>query len=129
MSYIKRFSEWFRIKPHLDNLQQSPHFSPREVWSCHWGVNVGFELDGKQGDFLRPVLILKKLSRNTFIGIPLTSQLKEGSWYHPSMVRGREGRYILAQVRVIDAKRLHHRIERIDPEVFNTVRQAFKDFI
>ena len=36
------------------------------------GKNIGYETLGKQELFLRPVLVYKKLSKSTFVGIPLT---------------------------------------------------------
>ena len=45
------------------------------------GENVGIEINGKGKRFLRPVLILKKLSKNGFLGVPLTSQEHKGNWY------------------------------------------------
>jgi hypothetical protein len=76
MAFVKNFADWFRLKPVLDNAEDLNRvlFQEREVWNCHWGANIGFEIDGKNRDFLRPALVFKKLSHNTFIGIPLTSK-------------------------------------------------------
>jgi mRNA interferase MazF len=127
--FIKNFGNWFKLKPKLNELKQVPHFSDREIWNCHLGVNIGFEIDGKKSSFLRPVLVLKKLSAQTFIGIPLTTKLKEGSWYYPSFVNEKEGRYIFSQIRTIDSKRLFNRIERIDTIEFKKIKAGLLDFL
>jgi len=129
VEFVKRFKKWFQQKPEIDNLNLRPFIKERDVWNCHWGCNVGFELDGKNDKFLRPVLILKKISQNTFIGIPLTTKLKNGSWYIKSTVQKTEGRYIIAQVRMIDAKRLYNKIERVPVIEFDTVVDGFVRFI
>ena len=129
MSFLKNFIDWFKLKPKLDKLTSYPHFSEREIWNCHLGVNIGFEVDGKNKDFIRPVLVLKKLSREVFIGIPLTTKLKNGSWYYPSFVQNIEGRFIFSQIKTIDARRLYNRIERLDATEFQNIKQAFIGFI
>jgi mRNA interferase MazF len=128
-TFFKNFADWFKIKPRLDILPQRPLFQEREVWNCHFGVNVGFELDGKHNAFIRPVLIFKKLTHNTFLGIPLTSKLKNGSWYVKSTVQRKEGRYVISQIKMIDSKRLYNKIERIPDEEFTNLKQKFIEFI
>ena len=127
--FLKNFLDWFSLKPKINNLSKSPFFSEREVWYCHFGVNVGFEIDGKKSQFLRAVLVFKKLSKEMFIGIPLTSKTKNGSWYYPSFVSQKNGSYIFSQVKTIDSRRLFSRIERIDTEEFEKVKVAFLDFL
>lgn len=127
--FIKTFLQWFQVKPKLDERTRVPSFSEREVWMCYWGVNVGFELDGKNEEALRPIIVFKKLSHETCLAIPLSTGMKEGSWYSPSFIQGTEGRYCLNQIRMIDRKRLKYRVERIDQNDFNQLKQDFKQFM
>lgn len=129
MSFIKNFLDWFSLKPKLDRLEQRPLFQEREVWNCHWGSNIGFELDGKNDKFIRPILVLKKLTHNTFLGIPLTTKLKNGTWYVKSTVKNKEGRYIISQIRMVDSKRLYNKIEQIPDEEFFKVKTRFINFM
>jgi len=125
MSFIKNFLDWFRLKPHLDEHKQRPLFQEREVWNCHFGVNIGFEIDGKKSDTLRPAIVFKKLSKNTLLIIPLTKTVKNGSWYSPSFVQNKEGSYCLNQIKMIDSKRLKYKIERISDDDFEKLKQDF----
>jgi len=75
MQFFKNFLDWFILKPKVDNLDQRPLFQEREVWDCYWGVNIGFELDGKNDKFIRPVLVLKKLTHNTFLGLVISQNI------------------------------------------------------
>lgn len=127
--FFKNFLQWFQIKPVIHEKKGAPSFSEREVWMCHFGVNIGFELDGKKDELLRPVLVVKKLSHETFLAIPLSTGKKEGTWYSPSFVQNREGRYCLNQIRMIDRKRLKYRIERIDESDFEKVKKDFLTFL
>ena len=129
MYFFKNFLDWFSLKPKIDKLPQRPLFQEREVWNCHFGVNIGFELDGKNEKLIRPVLILKKLTHNTFLGIPLTSKLKNGTWYVKSTVQKKEGRYIISQIKMFDSKRLYNKVERIPDEEFYRVKTRFINFM
>jgi mRNA-degrading endonuclease toxin of MazEF toxin-antitoxin module len=128
-NFIKNFLDWFKLKPRINNLKISPNFSQREIWYCHFGKNIGFEIDGKKSQFLRGVLVFKKLSKETFIGIPLTLKPKQGSWYYPSFVDNKNGSYIFSQVKTIDSERLFSRIERIDTKEFDKIKTTFLQFL
>ncbi|MYE38514.1 MAG: type II toxin-antitoxin system PemK/MazF family toxin [Candidatus Spechtbacteria bacterium SB0662_bin_43] len=70
------FSVWHRQKKTLQS-RRSVIFKEREIWWCSVGINVGYEVDGKGQDFARPVLVLKKVSNENFIGLPITSVKKD----------------------------------------------------
>ena len=36
---------------------------------------------GKGAKFTRPILVFQKFTGNSFLGLPMTKQEKEGSWY------------------------------------------------
>lgn len=127
--FIKSFASWFAIKPKLDNFKQRPLFQEREVWMCHFGSNIGFEIDGKKQESLRPAIVFKKLSKFTLLVIPLTSKLKNGTWYSPSKVKNREGRFCLNQIRMIDSKRLKYWVEQIDTNDFAKLKLDFQKML
>jgi len=126
-SFIKNFVEWFQKKPIIDNKEDRLRFKEREVWYIHFGTNIGFELDGKE-EFLRPCLVIKKLSNETLYVIPLTSKKKNGTWYFPSNVGETEGRYIFSQMRSIDSKRLKYYVETVSKKEFSTIKTSFISF-
>jgi PemK-like, MazF-like toxin of type II toxin-antitoxin system len=127
MNFIKNFLDWFTLKPKLEDKFERLKFKEREIWYLHFGANIGFEIDGK-AEYLRPCLIIKKISNETFFAIPLTSKLKNGSWYHPSLIKGKEGRYIFSQMRILDAKRLNYFVETINKEEFENIKVKFIEF-
>jgi mRNA interferase MazF len=133
--YQKDFNSWSQTKPVLHSKLTVPPIAEREIWWCSIGINIGNEMDGKNGDtkqkkqFTRPVLILKKLGRQTFIGLPLTTKLKDGTWYYPINVNEKEGRVIFSQIRMFDCKRLQRKIEKLSESEFSKVKKAFVKFI
>lgn len=126
---MKNFSNWFALKPRLDDSEITRLINEREVWWCSMGVNVGHEMDGKSTKASRPVLILRKLSKNFFIGLPLTSKDKFGTWYVPITLKHKTSRVILSQVRVFDSRRLTSKIGQLDKNDFYEVKKQFISLI
>ena len=64
-----------------------------------------------------------------FLGIPLTSKIKKGSWYVKSTVQNKEGSCVISQIKMIDSKRLCNKIERTTNEDFSIVKKSFINFM
>lgn len=65
-------------KEHIESKQHNPpFFKERDIWWCAVGENVGTEVCGKGKNFSRPVLVLKRLSRRNFFGLPMTTKSKK----------------------------------------------------
>lgn len=121
----KRFGEWIDLKEGLHTTARTPKLKEGDIWWCSIGENIGVEINGKSKLFSRPVLVLKKLSRFGFLGVPLTSQPHEGSWYASFIFQNRRQVAVLAQVRTISVSRLHNRIGMIPDSDLGRVREAF----
>jgi len=128
----KRFDEWNEVKKETDSLM-APIFKEREVYYMRLGDNVGHEQNGKWHKFVRPVIILKRLSRDMFIGIPLSSQIKSGSFYH-TVTFSKNGietinNAIVAQIRLFSARRLLNKIGMIHKDEFNELKKNVADLL
>lgn len=126
----KDFERWNDEKKKLNDRRDAPFYHQREIWWCAIGTNVGFEQDGTGEHHDRPVLILKALSAQTCLAIPLTTSAHQ----HPlrpviGPVDGKEARALLSQIRVIDAKRLLRKIGYLDKERFEVIRKATRDML
>ena len=127
MDTIKRFLEWIKLKEKLHtNKHKPPLFKEGEIWWCSLGENIGSEINGKSGLFSRPVLIFKKLSRSTFMGIPTSSQDRKGSCYVQISLGNIKSVVILSQARLLDYKRLSSKIGELDLGEMGNVRHKFK---
>ena len=120
----KHFAEWIKLKGHLHYAGRVRTFKEGEIWWCSIGENVGVEINGKGSQFTRPVLILKKLSRLSFIGVPLTSQLHEGTWYEHFIFKDKEQVAVLAQIRNISVSRLINRMGTLPNSDFVKVKRS-----
>lgn len=125
---IKRFLEWIKLKEKLHNNKHTPPlFKEGEIWWCSLGENIGSEINGKSNLFSRPVLIFKKLSKSTFLGLPTSSQDRKGSWYVQITLGSVKSVVILSQARLLDYKRLSSKIAELDIGEMSNVRDRFKN--
>lgn len=127
---IKDFDTWNENKKLIHTKNENKLYHNREIWWCSLGVNVGFEQDGDDIKHERPILILKGLSRNTCLVIPLTTSLNRHKMrIYLGLVDGKQASALLSQIRVIDTKRLINRIAIIDQKLFEDIRKATKDLL
>ena len=121
----KDFQRWTTKKEVLNDTKGTALFHEREVWWCALGANIGFEQDGGQEDFERPVVILKKFNLDACLIVPITGRPKVGKYYFPvGRIEDREAVAVLSQVRFIDRKRLENKICTLDENVFRSLVQS-----
>ena len=124
---MKQFDDWNRQKQGIHDSEQHVFFHEREIWFCKLGVNVGFEQDGKGKDFLRPIIIIRKINNKVFYGVPLTSIEKEGKYYFKiSDFNNRKNWAILTQMKLYDSKRLEYKIGVLNKIEFEELKKAIK---
>ena len=123
----KHFDEWMELKENLHHNSKTPKFSEGDVFWCGMGENVGVEINGKSSMFSRPVIVFRKLSRYGFMGIPLTSQCHDGSWYVRFRFRNSDEHAVLSQARTFSVSRLYTKMGQIDENDFSKIKKAFHE--
>ena len=97
------------------------------MWWCAVGVNIGVEIDGKNHDFERPVLIVKRFNDLMFWGIPLTSQSKA----YPTVIEVKHNLGSsfanLAQLRLFSTKRVLRKVGMVSELTFADVCVSLRD--
>ena len=121
----KHFSEWIDLKSNLHFAGNYPPVKEGQIWWCAVGENIGVEINGKNEAFSRPVLVMKKLSRYGFMGIPLTSQEHEGSWYVHFEFKNKMQYAALAQARVFSVARLYTKMGMVPNSDLQIVKDGF----
>jgi hypothetical protein len=104
----KVFDRWSNKKIKLNGTSPAHSFKEREIWFCYLGLNIGHEQDGDVEKFLRPVLILKKSSNETFFGIPLTRTPRFGKEFFTVIDDPGVSIALLSQGRTLDSRRLFY---------------------
>lgn len=121
----KDFDVWNEKKKEVNNRTDQTLFHEREIWWCSLGLNIGFEQDGKHDNFERPVLILRKWSKNTFVGLPLTTTLKTGSYFFDLFVNNENSVALLSQSRTLDKRRLLRKMGTFSRAKFGELRESY----
>lgn len=130
MEYIKNFDNWNKKKKLLDEATvQPPYFKEKEIWWLSIGVNVGFEEDGKDSNFVRPVLVIKKFNRNIFLGIPLSTKIKNNIYYVKITHQNKNISAMISQIKTFSSKRILNKIGALDNEDFDLVMGKIKELI
>ncbi len=129
--YIKDFDSWNILKK-TTNSKIPPDgffFLERELWWASIGVNIGDEIDGKNNNFERPILVLKKFNENSLIALPITSTKKDNGHFIQIRYKGIVATVSVLQIRFMSASRLLRIISRIDEGDFIMVKKKVIDMI
>lgn len=129
-NFSKDFDKWNELKKKLHTREERILFHEREIWWCSLGVNIGFEENGKNEMFERPVLVLRKFNKYVLWVLPLTRSRKEGDfYYHIAQGNEDDSVVILSQIRLISSKRLLRRMRTIKENEFKNIRDKVKIFL
>lgn len=128
----KDFDVWNSKKKKIDLKDISNVFyKEKDIWWCHLGTNVGYEQDGKNEEFRRPVLVFKKFNAETFWAIPLTSKVKRGKYYFNFKIVNSqiENTANLSQIRLLDSKRLIDKMGYMEEVDYLEIKERIKRII
>jgi mRNA-degrading endonuclease toxin of MazEF toxin-antitoxin module len=127
---MKQFDKWNEVKKRTDAKDITAHFREREIYWANIGENIGFEQNGKGRDFIRPLLVFRKYSNNLFLGIPLSTTIREGSFFFNfRFLENKESCALLVQAKTFDAKRLDRKIGTIKQSDFQLLELKMKELI
>lgn len=119
----KDFDKWNKEKKVVDKkaTNRDLFFYPREIWWCSTGLNIGVEADGKNENFERPVLIIKKFNADMIWVLPLTTKEKQNKYYYKLKHEDIKSWVILSQIKTISTKRLLRKTGSISESDFEGV--------
>lgn len=127
---FEKFLNWAKLKFNIHIGPDVPfYFREREIWWASLGANIGYEEEGKNDNFERPILILKKFNRFMLWGVPLTSKNKTSRYYYQFEYKGKKFSAILSQLRVISSKRLLRKVWTLSEPDFNGVKDGIKKLL
>jgi len=99
------------------------------VWWCSLGINIGVESDGKNDNFERPVLIVKKFNADMIWIVPLTSRKHNNEYYRKVDHEFGPSWECLTQLRVVSTKRLLRKIGMTIQTDFQAVLTSLSEYI
>lgn len=118
----KDFDKWNNKKKYIEaHRKDRIFFNERDIWWCSVGKNIGYEENGKNEFFERPVLIIKKFNNSLAWVLPMTSKFKMSPYYFKLNNDQTTDSILLSQLRVISVKRFSRFMKRISPYEFAEV--------
>lgn len=130
MEKLKRIIEWTKIKVRIESRGDTRfYFHEREIWWASLGSNIGFEQDGKNTNFERPVLVIKKFNRSMLWALPLTGREKTGVYYYTFEIDNNKYTVIIPQLRLISSQRLIRKIRKVPKDSYIEVVNKIKSFL
>ena len=128
---MKQYDKWNEVKKDIEIQSSIFTFKVREIYWLKVGQNIGYEVYGKGEEFLRPVLIFRKFSKESFLGIPLTSALKNDMFHFEftPINKSKTNYAMLSQVKLFSSKRIHDKMGKISVDDFEQLKIKLKNLI
>ncbi len=129
---MKDFNRWNELKKKIEEEVDISGKYPKEgeVWMCSVGINIGFEQNGSEDNFSRPMLIIKKFNNHMFWAVPLSTKQKNFDFYfNYTDPNNQKVSAILAQMKLVSIKRLKRDIYIMSPELFVQIKEKLKLFL
>lgn len=104
------------------------YFRPGDVWWCTLESPHAQNPGGgatRTAECRRPVLIYKKFSRNSFLGLQITKQDRGGAWHVPIVLEDEPRWVMLHRPITLEAGRLHDFKGSVDDTTLARVRGHF----
>lgn len=76
------YNNWNEVKKKCNINKRKLGIKSREIFWAKIGFNIGSEEYGKDKNFTRPIIVIRKLTSDLFIGVPITSTIKNNDYFH-----------------------------------------------
>jgi len=126
---VKVFDEWNSVKKDINTTTKDVYFKERDIFWAKIGQNVGYEQNGKGTEFTRPVVVVKKYSKSMFLAVPLSTTVREGSFFFQFNFKEKISTALLVQNRLMSSKRLVKKMGKIDEESFKNLKKELISLI
>jgi N-acylneuraminate cytidylyltransferase len=123
------FDLWNNTKQTINDKDKVLKFRERDIFFMSVGQNIGYETYGKGTEYLRPVLVVRKFNNRTFMGVPLSSKLKDGKYYYEIEFKNRKNIALLSQLRSFDMKRAKYFVSELSEASFLHLKEKLSEII
>jgi len=128
---MKKYDEWNEVKKTVTKNNIKLGIKPREIFWTKIGQNIGSEEYGKGKNFARPVIVIRKLTSDLFLGVPTTTKIKSNDYFHKFNYNSKKDGLIevtamIIQVKVFSIKRLMNKIGMINKNDFEIIIEKSK---
>ncbi len=127
---MEEFDRWNEVKKKTEKTKRIITLKPREIWWVKIGKNIGSEEYGKNENFTRPVVVIRRLTRDLVLVVPTTTKIKEDNDYFHTVSFFEKVKQkkisvsvMILQLRVISIKRILNKIGIIDKGNFRKIQE------
>ena len=133
---MKQFDKWNEVKKRTDKIERNLKLKPRDIFWLKIGQNIGHEEFGKGKEFVRPIIVIRQLTSDLFIGVPTTTSKKEDNdyfhninYFNHKKEEAIHSVAMLLQFKTYSKKRLLSKIGTVDKNVFDVIVEKLKGVI
>ena len=127
---ISNYDKWNKLKKKIEETNHNPpYFKEQDVWWLSVGINIGYEEYGKGNNFVRPVLVIKKYNRHLFLGVPLTTKVKNNPYYLKITLQRKDVSALISQIRAFSTKRMSNKLGELEKEEHLKVLCSIRDML
>jgi mRNA interferase MazF len=132
---MQKYDNWNKVKKYTQQNKRKLGIKPREIFWAKIGQNLGDEEYGKGKDFVRPLIVIRQLTGDLFIGVPTTTSQKENNdYFHNISYIDKTNQSInssamILQQKVFSKKRILSKIGKVDSESFKDIIEKLKKLI
>ena len=128
------FDKWNKVKKDTEGNKRKLGIKPREIFWAKIGQNIGSEEYGKNENFTRPVIIVRKLTNDLFVGVPITSTLKNNDYFHSFEYENKQNEFtknsaMILQLKTFSIKRLMNKVGVVNKHDFDKIIEKLKNII
>ena len=132
---MKQFDKWNEVKKRTDEIERRLKISPRDIYWLKIGQNIGHEEFGKGKEFLRPVIVIRQLTSDLFVGVPTTTSKKDSNDYFHNInyLNHKKDEVhsvaMLLQFRTYSKKRLLSKMGTVNKNEFDVIVEKLKGIV
>ena len=132
---MKQFDKWNEVKKRTDEIKRNLKLKPRDIFWLKIGQNIGHEEFGKGKEFLRPVVVIRQLTSDLFVGVPTTTTKKESNDYFHNINyinHKKEAVHsvaMLLQFKTYSKRRLLSKMGTVNKDEFDVIVEKLKGIV
>ena len=130
---FEKYDNWNEVKKTTTKNKIHIGIKTREVFWVKLGQNIGDEEYGKGKLFSRPVLVIRQFTKDLFLGVPLTTTIKDNDYFYSFEFDTKKGKSknsaMLLQLKSFSKKRLTTKIGVVSKEDFKNIQDKLVSLI
>ena len=131
---IDNIDKWNEVKKQTEKNRRKLSIKEREIFWIKIGQNIGDEEYGKDKNFARPVIVINQLTNGLFIGVPLTSTIKNNDYFHSFEYNNKQNGItnnsaMILQLKAFSIKRVMNKAGVVNKNDFELIVEKLQNIV